>query len=94
MLAHAKKKYNNQYNNKNEIEVKNKLTFQQSIGLAFIAYPEATISMDLPPLWSFLFFFMLINLALSSICSGVQTFIAFILDERPDWTRVILFFCG
>ena len=47
-------------------------TIQQSIGLAFIAYPEATISMDLPPLWSFLFFFMLINLALSSICRNVN----------------------
>ena len=43
--------------------------------------------MDVSPLWSFLFFFMMINLALSSITSGVQTFMAFILDERPDWTR-------
>jgi len=59
----------------------------QSIGLAFVAYPEATISMDVSPLWSFLFFFMLINLALSSICSGVQTFVAFILDEKPEWTQ-------
>jgi len=58
----------------------------QSIGLAFIAIPEATITMDIPPLWSFLFFFMMINLALSSICSGVQTFMAFVLDEKPDWT--------
>jgi len=59
----------------------------QSIGLAFVAYPEATIDMDAPPVWSFLFFFMLINLALSSICSGVQTFVAFILDEKPEWTQ-------
>ena len=90
--------------------------------------------MDVPPLWSFLFFFMMINLALSSICryhsvlqcvemmmlylsliqinmlhdnyksrqsclnnaliyktfyfySGVQTFMAFILDERPELTK-------
>jgi hypothetical protein len=27
---------------------------------------------------------MLINLALSSICGGVQTFLAFILDEKPS----------
>ena len=37
---------------------------------------------------SFLFFFMLINLALSSICAGVQTFVAFILDEKPEWTKL------
>ena len=30
---------------------------------------------------------MLINLALSSICAGVQTFVAFILDEKPEWTK-------
>ena len=43
--------------------------------------------MDVPPLWSFLFFFMMINLALSSITSGVQTFMAFVLDEKPEWTK-------
>ena len=45
--------------------------FQQSIGLAFIAIPEATLDMDVSQLWSFLFFFMMINLALSSICRQV-----------------------
>ena len=43
--------------------------------------------MDVPPLWSFLFFFMLINLAMSSICGGVQTFLAFVLDEKPSLTK-------
>jgi solute carrier family 6 amino acid transporter-like protein 5/7/9/14 len=43
--------------------------------------------MDVAPLWSFLFFFMLINLALSSICGGVQTFIAFVLDEKPSLAK-------
>ena len=43
--------------------------------------------MDVSPLWSFLFFFMMINLALSSITSGVQTFMAFVLDEKPEWSR-------
>jgi hypothetical protein len=45
--------------------------------------------MDFPPIWSFLFFFMLINLALSSICGGVQTFLAFILDEKPSLQRFV-----
>ena len=43
--------------------------------------------MDAPPVWSFLFFFMMINLALSSITSGVQTFMAFVLDEKPEWAQ-------
>jgi len=60
---------------------------QGGIGLAFVAYPEAVLKMDPPPLWSFFFFFMLINLALSSICGGVQTFLAFILDEKPSLTK-------
>ncbi|TRY76399.1 hypothetical protein TCAL_11783 [Tigriopus californicus] len=60
---------------------------QGGISLAFVSYPTAVLEMTPPPLWSFLFFFMLINLALSSICGGVQTFIAFILDEKPEWNR-------
>jgi len=60
---------------------------KDGIGLAFVAYPEAVLKMSPPPLWSFFFFFMLINLALSSICSGVQTFLAFILDEKPSLTK-------
>jgi len=74
------------------------------LGLAFVAYPEAVLKMDVSPLWSFFFFFMLVNLALSSICGGVQTFIAFVLDEKPSlakhkkWIVVvgccIFFVCG
>ncbi len=45
---------------------------QGGASLAFISYPTAVLEMDLPPFWSFLFFFMLICLALSSVCGGVQ----------------------
>ena len=48
------------------------------ITLAFVSYPSAVLEMQPAPLWSFLFFFMLINLALSSICGGVQTFLGWI----------------
>jgi SNF family Na+-dependent transporter len=53
------------------------------IKLAFVSYPTAVLEMDVSPLWSFLFFFMLLNLALSSSCGGVQNFTAFVLDEWP-----------
>ncbi|CAB4060616.1 unnamed protein product [Lepeophtheirus salmonis] len=54
------------------------------ISLAFVTYPTAVLEMDLPPLWSFLFFFMLINLAMSSISGGVQAILACIIDEKPS----------
>jgi hypothetical protein len=37
---------------------------------------------------------MLINLALSSICGGVQTFLAFILDEKPSLQKYVCQPCG
>ena len=57
---------------------------ESGIKLAFVSYPAAVLEMDVPPLWSFLFFFMLLNLAMSSICGGMQCFIAFVLDEWPS----------
>lgn len=35
-------------------------------GLTFVVYPEALSTMPLPPLWSVLFFFMMIILGFSS----------------------------
>ena len=58
----------------NDNKVTRIFVFQQSTGLAFIAIPEATLDMDIPQLWSFLFFFMMVNLALSSICRHEQIF--------------------
>ena len=53
------------------------------IRLGFITYPSAVLKMDIPPIWSFLFFFMMGSLALSSQCGGLQAFIAFLYDEWP-----------
>lgn len=52
-------------------------------GLAFIVYPEAVTVMDVSPLFSFMFFFMLILLAISSVCGSWEAFVASILDEFP-----------
>ena len=53
------------------------------IRLGFITYPSAVLKMDVPPVWSFLFFFMMGSLALSSLCGSLQAFIGFLYDEWP-----------
>ena len=51
-------------------------------GLAFVVYPEALIKMEwCPPFFSFLFFFMLVLLALSSICGALEVTIGSIYDQ-------------
>ena len=60
------------------------LVVTEGIKLAFVAYPSAVLEMDVSPLWSFLFFFMLMNLALSSSCGGTQNIVSFFLDEWPS----------
>uniref|UniRef100_A0A8C9T1E5 Transporter n=1 Tax=Scleropages formosus TaxID=113540 RepID=A0A8C9T1E5_SCLFO len=52
-------------------------------GLVFIAYPKAVSLMPLAPLWSALFFFMLLLLGLDSQFVGVEGFVTGILDPFP-----------
>jgi len=64
-----------------------KEVIQDGTGLAFIAYPEAVTQMPVPPVWSFLFFTMLITLGLDSQFTMVETITTAVMDQWPQ-TRV------
>ncbi|XP_053574735.1 sodium- and chloride-dependent neutral and basic amino acid transporter B(0+)-like [Bombina bombina] len=74
-------------------------------GLAFIAYPEALSQLPVSPLWSFLFFIMLLTLGLDSQFAMIETITTSIQDAFPQIMKakripitigccVILFFLG
>ena len=67
---------------KKGVEIKD--VIQSGPGLAFIVYPEAISLMDVPPLFSFLFFFMLVLLAISSVCGTWEGMVGTLMDEFPE----------
>ncbi|CAF1181269.1 unnamed protein product [Adineta steineri] len=66
-------------------------------GLAFIVYPYAVTTLPAAPLWSILFFLMLILLGLDSMFASVETIVAVITDQihalRRYHTLITLIIC-
>ncbi|XP_053329041.1 sodium- and chloride-dependent neutral and basic amino acid transporter B(0+)-like [Spea bombifrons] len=55
----------------------------EGFDLAFIAYPEALAQLPVAPLWSILFFFMLLTLGLDSQFAMIETITTSIQDAFP-----------
>uniref|UniRef100_T1KQK1 Transporter n=3 Tax=Tetranychus urticae TaxID=32264 RepID=T1KQK1_TETUR len=59
----------------------------QGAGLAFVVYPEAVAKLPLSPIWSFLFFSMLLTLGLGTQFTLIETVVTGVVDTWPRSLR-------
>ena len=70
-------------------------------GLVFVVYPEGIAQMPISPLWSFLFFFMILTIGLDTQFAMFEAVITGLTDEypkllrryKPHFTGVVCFVC-
>lgn len=60
---------------------------QSGFGLAFIAYPEAIAQLPWAPLWSTLFFFMLLTVGLDTQFAAVEGILTSLMDQFPKYLQ-------
>ncbi|XP_073324149.1 sodium- and chloride-dependent neutral and basic amino acid transporter B(0+) [Pagrus major] len=60
---------------------------KEGFGLAFIAYPDALSKLPVSPLWSTLFFFMLLTVGLDSQFAGIEVITTCLQDAFPEIFR-------
>ncbi len=77
----------------------------QGVGLAFVAYPAALSRLPYAPLWSVVFFLMLITLGFGTILTVAETIVSTLVDFWPEklqkrkltvlaFVCLIMFLCG